>query len=62
MEIIWVLILSVCNTDHCITQTISETTTQVKCINEKILHEELPEDGGWKTVEYKCELLNNVEA
>tara|TARA_B100001057_G_scaffold152174_1_gene152204 strand:- start:957 stop:1145 length:189 start_codon:yes stop_codon:yes gene_type:complete len=61
MEIIWVLILSVCNTDYCITQTISENTTQSKCINEKILHEELPSEGSWKSIEYRCELLNSVE-
>jgi hypothetical protein len=61
MEIIWVLILSVCTTDHCITQTVLETTAQDKCLNEKVLHEQLPSDGDWKTVEYKCEILNSVE-
>ena len=61
MEIIWVLILSVCTIDRCITQNVLETNAQDKCMNEKILHEELPQDGGWKTVEYKCQLLNSVE-
>ena len=61
MELIWALILSVCTTDRCITQTVLETDEQDMCIVEKVLHEQLPQDGDWKTVEYKCKLLNTVQ-
>ena len=39
MEIIWVLVLSVCTTDRCITQTVLETNTKNKfflCIQNKL--------------------------
>ena len=61
MEIIWVLVLSVRTTDRCITQTVLETNTKNKCVNEKVLHEELPVDGPWRTIEYNCKLLNDLE-
>ena len=53
-NIVWVLMLSVCNTDQCITQTVLETTAKDRCMYHKIMHEQLPIDGDWKTIEYKC--------
>ena len=47
MEIIWILVLSVCGTDRCISQTVLETDTKFKCQTELVLHEQMPQDGPW---------------
>ena len=51
IEIIWVLMLSVCSTQQCITQQVLETTAKDKCIHHKTMHEQLPIDGFWKSIE-----------
>lgn len=61
MEIIWILVLSVCGTDRCISQTVLETDTKFKCQTELVLHEQMPQDGPWRSVEYNCLLLNALE-
>ncbi len=61
-NIVWVLMLSVCNTDQCITQTVLETSAKDRCMYHKIMHEQLPMDGNWKTIEYKCKPKNSQEA
>ena len=54
--------LSVCSSGQCMSQTVLETTAQDVCINQKSLHEQLPQDGDWTTVEYKCKPKNSFEA
>lgn len=62
MEIIWVLILSVCSSEQCISQIVLETTAKDRCMYQKVMHEQLPPDGPWKTIEYKCKPKNSFEA
>ena len=62
IEIIWVLMLSVCSTQQCITQQVLETTAKDRCMYHKIMHEQLPIDGSWKSIEYKCKPKNSISA
>ena len=61
-NVIWVLMLSVCNTDQCVTQTVLETTAKDRCMYHKIMHEQLPKDGNWKSITYICKPKNSQEA
>ena len=62
MEIIWTLLLTVCLNDKCASQTIAWFEEKPQCIEMKLLHEELPRDGHWKSVNYKCTILGAKEA
>jgi len=61
MEIVWVLLLSVCSTNQCITQTVLETTAKDKCIYHKVMHEQVPPDGSWGSIEYTCQPKDSVQ-
>jgi|TARA_E500000318_G_C3428765_1_gene160261 hypothetical protein len=61
MNVIWTLILTVCDTSSCATQTIQWFEKEPQCIEMKLLHEELPEDGGWKSVNYTCTVVGAKE-
>jgi len=61
-NIVWVLLLSVCNTEQCITQTVLETSAKDRCMYHKIMHEQLPIDGNWKSITYICKPKNSQEA
>ena len=61
MEVIWTLLLTVCSTTSCATQHVQWFDEQPQCIEMKLLHEELPADGHWKSVEYKCTILGAKE-
>lgn len=53
--IVWALVLTACASDGaCYKQTIEEFETANQCIDVKILHESLPEDGDWAKIEYTC--------
>ena len=45
----------------CINQEIQWFEDKQDCIEFKLLHEELPQDGNWSIVEYNCKLLNGVK-
>lgn len=61
MEIVWVLLLSVCSTNQCITQTVLETNAEDKCIYHKVMHEQVPPDGSWGSIEYTCQPKDSVQ-
>ena len=54
MDIVWVLILSVCSTNQCVTQTISSYQNEEQCMVIKNEHETIPKDGHWKSINYIC--------
>ena len=54
MEIIWALMLTVCDTASCGTQTIQWFEERTECIDMQIIHENIPRDGEWKSVTYYC--------
>ena len=58
---IWSLILTACTTTVCLEQNIQWFEDKQECIEFKLLHEELPEDGNWNTIKYNCKLPNGVE-
>tara|TARA_B100000073_G_C23576129_1_gene510245 strand:+ start:351 stop:542 length:192 start_codon:yes stop_codon:yes gene_type:complete len=60
IEIVWVLILSVCTSSQCITQEVLQTPDHDQCISQKIIHEDLPQDGDWNSVKFECKLKNGV--
>jgi len=57
---IWALLLTACMETTCVKQSIQWFEKQQECISFKVLHEELPQDGSWTTVEYKCKLINGA--
>ena len=61
-QIIWTLMLTVCLNDSCASQTIAWFEDKVQCVQMKALHEDFPKDGDWKSVEYKCSIVNGAEA
>ena len=53
MEIIWSLWLTACFTDtNCRHQDVQWFDTQQKCVEMKMIHEDIPLDGDWKAVTY----------
>ena len=62
MEIIWSLMLTVCmDSQSCIQQTVQWFDEKNQCFETKMLHEELPVDGHWKTINYKCTIVGAKE-
>jgi hypothetical protein len=61
MEIIWSLILTVCSSSFCAMQTVQWFEEKPQCIEMKRIHEDLPIDGDWKSVEYKCTIVGAKE-
>ena len=61
MEVVWSLMLTVCSLDTCATQTIQWFEEKPKCVEMRTLHEELPIDGDWKSVTYKCTVVGAKE-
>ena len=54
--------LTVCSTAFCGTQTIQWFDKKPDCIEMKIIHEDIPLDGDWKQVSYKCKPVGSKEA
>ena len=62
MEVIWSLLLTACFTDtNCKYQDVQWFKTKEQCIEMKIVHEEIPIDGNWKSITYKCQPVNSKE-
>jgi hypothetical protein len=59
--IIWSLMLTVCTQeDACFKQTIQWFENEPECLEFKALHESIPADGGWKTVDYTCQIVGAI--
>ncbi|HUV85321.1 MAG TPA: hypothetical protein VMV86_06385 [Methanosarcinales archaeon] len=58
---LWSLILTACTATGCVEQTIQWFEVNQECIEFKVLHEELPKDGSWSTIEYECKLINGAQ-
>ena len=62
MNIIWSLMLTVCmDSQSCLQQDIQWFEEKFQCVAMKALHEKLPVDGDWKTVNYKCTIVGAKE-
>ena len=53
--------LTVCSTAYCGTQTIQWFEERPDCIEMKTIHENIPTDGDWKSIEYKCTIVGAKE-
>ena len=63
MNIIWSLVVIACmDSQSCIQQDIQWFEEKYQCVAMKALHEELPVDGDWKTIDYKCTIVGAKEA
>ncbi|OUW57548.1 MAG: hypothetical protein CBD57_04555 [Candidatus Pelagibacter sp. TMED197] len=59
---IWFLLLTVCMNDgKCHYQNVGLYDSREMCIASKNMHEELPIDGLWTSVNYECKLMNGEE-
>jgi len=57
---IWSLLLTACVETTYVKQDIQWFEDRQECIEFKILHEELPQDGSWGTITYECKILNGA--
>ena len=63
MNIIWSLIVIACmDSQSCVKQDIQWFEEKYQCVAMKALHEELPVDGDWKTIDDKCTIVGAKEA
>ncbi len=63
MEIIWSLMLTVCfDSQTCIKQSVQWFEEKPQCIEAQLIHEDIPLDGDWKSVDYKCVVVGAKEA
>jgi len=63
MEIVWTLLLTACLTDtDCKYQDVQFFATEEQCLVGKLLHEDIPSDGDWKSVTYNCKPYGSKEA
>lgn len=54
--------LTVCmDSQSCVQQDIQWFEEKFQCVAMKALHEKLPVDGDWKTVNYKCTIVGAKE-
>tara|TARA_S200000501_G_scaffold134246_1_gene127039 strand:+ start:41301 stop:41489 length:189 start_codon:yes stop_codon:yes gene_type:complete len=61
MEILWVLYLTVCGNLNCMTQEVQRFEDRAKCVKSLALHEMIPMDGNFKTVNYKCRPKDSID-
>ena len=60
--IIWALVLTVCNSNgQCFNQTVQWFDKENQCLKYKEIYEEIPQDGGWASVEYECGIVGAME-
>jgi len=62
MEFIWHILLTVCMSNECRYQDVQWFDTKQQCVEMKIIHEDIPLDGDWKQVTYKCKPVGSKEA
>ena len=62
MQFIWHILLTVCLDSQCVTQDVQWFDTKQQCVEMKLIHEDIPLDGNWKAVTYKCKPVGSREA
>ena len=53
--------LTVCSNLSCGTQTIQWFDEKPQCLEMKLIHENIPTDGNWKSIEYTCTIVGAKE-
>jgi len=60
--IIWSLVLTVCTSGgQCFNQTVQWFDKENECLHYKKIYEEIPQDGHWASVNYKCGIVGAME-
>ena len=60
--IIWSLVLTVCTPNgQCFNQTVQWFDKENECLRYKQIYEDIPKDGSWASVEYKCGIIGAME-
>ena len=60
--IIWALVLTVCtNNGQCFNQTVQWFDTENVCMKYKTIYEQIPKDGSWASVDYKCGIVGAMD-
>ena len=59
MIVEWLLILSVCDLEKCISQTVDRYHNETACLIGKADYQKVPEDGVWKSINYICKPANS---
>ena len=60
--IIWALVLTVCTAEgQCFNQTVQWFYNENKCERNREVYEEIPKDGSWASVQYKCGIVGAME-
>ena len=62
MEIIWVLLLTVCSNTGCIIQEVPEVKDEQECqLIEELIMTHYPSDGDWVSITWECKTKNGLE-
>ncbi len=60
--IIWALVLTVCtNNGQCFNQTVQWFDKENVCMKYKAIYEQIPKDGSWASVDYKCGVVGAMD-
>lgn len=59
MLIEWILILTVCDLQGCVSQKVDNYENEEVCLIDKADYEQIPRDGGWKSINYICKPANS---
>ena len=62
MEIVWVLLLTVCSHTGCISQEVLQEKNEQDCHYQRLVHDTLPSDGDWVSITWECKPKNSFEA
>ena len=60
MEIIWHILLTVCLGSTCINQDVQWFDSKQECDTMLAVYTEIPSDGDWDTVEYRCKPVGST--
>ena len=61
MEIVWVLLLTVCSHTGCISQEVLQEKNEKDCHYQRLVHDTLPSDGDWVSITWECKTKNGLE-
>ena len=60
--IIWALVLTVCTpSSQFFNQTVQLFDKENECLRYKQIYEDIPKDGSWASVEYKCGIVGAMQ-
>jgi hypothetical protein len=61
MTIVWTLLLTVCSADTCVKQEVEFFRTEKECVQMQMVYDQMPKDGDWDSIDYRCKVIGGVE-